>query len=72
MGVLSREEHPLQQLHSKRGKGVGVFLRVGLLSGITVHGKNSLPKILVKASAQDTDKHVIHTVQCKYSNLAYS
>ena len=43
MGVLSREKHPLQQLHTKRGVGVfssvgvfsrvGVFLRVGLFSG---------------------------------------
>ena len=31
MGVLTREKHPLQQLHLKRG--VGVFLRVGLFSG---------------------------------------
>ena len=32
MGVTSREKHPLQQLYSKRG--VGVFLSVGLFSGV--------------------------------------
>ena len=31
MGVLSREKHPLQQLHLKRE--VGVFSGVGLFSG---------------------------------------
>ena len=31
MGVLSREEYPLQQLHSK--KEVGIFLRLGLFLG---------------------------------------
>ena len=35
MSVLSREKHPLHQLHLKKGRGL--FSRVGLFYGTTLH-----------------------------------
>ena len=52
--MLLGEMHPLQQLHSKNGKGGGYIFEGGLIFGGLRYMINKIP---VKASAQDTDNH---------------